>query len=25
VGVFGKIEYYKVLIRRSENQGVDVW
>jgi hypothetical protein len=24
VGPFGKIEYYKVVIRRSENQGVDV-
>jgi hypothetical protein len=24
VGAFGKVEYYKVLIRRSENQGVDV-
>jgi hypothetical protein len=24
VGVFGKVEYYKVLIRRSENQGADV-
>jgi hypothetical protein len=24
VGAFGKIEYYKVVIRRSENQGVDV-
>jgi hypothetical protein len=24
VGVFGKTEYYKVVIRRSENQGVDV-
>lgn len=24
VGAFGKVEYYKVIIRRSENQGVDV-
>jgi len=24
VGAFGKIEYYKVLIRRSENQAVDL-
>jgi hypothetical protein len=24
VGAFGKVEYYKVLVRRSENQGVDV-
>jgi len=24
VGPFGKVDYYKVLIRRSENQGVDV-
>jgi hypothetical protein len=24
VGAFGKVEYYKVVIRRSENQGVDV-
>lgn len=24
VGAFGKVEYYKILIRRSENQGVDV-
>lgn len=24
VGPFGKIEYYKVVIRRSENQAVDV-
>jgi hypothetical protein len=24
VGAFGKVEYYKVIIRRSENQGEDV-
>lgn len=24
VGPFGKVEYYKVVIRRSENQGVDI-
>jgi len=24
VGPFGRVEYYKVVIRRSENQGVDV-
>jgi hypothetical protein len=24
LGPFGKVEYYKVVIRRSENQGVDV-
>ena len=24
VGPFGKVEYHKVVIRRSENQGVDV-
>jgi hypothetical protein len=24
VGAFGKVEYYKVVIRRSENQAVDV-
>lgn len=24
VGVFGKVEYYKVVLRRSENQGVEI-
>lgn len=24
IGVFGKVEYYKVILRRSENQAVDV-
>ena len=24
IGAFGKIEYYKVVIRRSENQGINV-
>ena len=24
VGPFGKVEYYRVILRRSENQGVDV-
>jgi hypothetical protein len=25
VGPFGTVEYYKVLVRRSENQAVDLW
>lgn len=25
VGAFGKVEYYKVILRRSENQAVDLW
>jgi hypothetical protein len=25
VGPFGDVEYYKVILRRSENQGVDIW
>lgn len=25
VGPFGNVEYYKVVIRRSENQAVDLW
>lgn len=25
VGPFGGVEYYKVVLRRSENQGVDLW
>lgn len=25
VGPFGNIEYYKLVIRRSENQAVDLW
>ena len=24
VGPFGKVEYYRVILRRSENQGVDI-
>ncbi len=24
-GPFGNIEYYKLIIRRSENQGTDIW
>jgi len=24
VGAFGKVEYYKVILRRSENQAVDL-
>lgn len=24
IGPFGKLEYYKIVLRRSENQGVDV-
>ena len=25
VGAFGNVEYYKLVIRRSENQAVDLW
>ena len=25
VGPFGDVEYYKVIIRRSENQASDIW
>lgn len=25
VGPFGSVEYYKINIKRSENQGVDIW
>jgi hypothetical protein len=25
VGPFGKVEYYKVILRRSENQATDLW
>jgi hypothetical protein len=25
MGPFGKIEYYNIVLRRSENQAVDAW
>ena len=25
VGPFGTTEYYKLVVRRSENQGADIW
>jgi hypothetical protein len=25
VGAFGKTEYYKLVLARSENQAIDLW
>jgi hypothetical protein len=25
MGPFGNVEYYRLTIRRSENQAVDIW
>jgi hypothetical protein len=25
VGPFGSVEYYKIIVKRSENQGTDIW